>query len=422
MLLQCSPPPQGKSQGARSWILRTTVGKARRDIGLGGYPDVTLSQAREKAREYKEMISNGIDPVAKKKAAKSALIAAQSKAVTFADQAERYVSRKSAEFKGRNPAKQKQRLETHLTKYVFPLVGKLLVRDIERKHIVDVLMQVDAKTKHVLWKDKNPTAERLRQTLEKIFDMAKAEGLTTGDNPAAWKGNLEATLVMPGATHRTKNQPTVGYDRLPAFIQRLQERDATPARALEFQILTAARPGEVQFAEWSEIDLDARLWTVPGHKIKNRKDHNKHHIVPLCSRTVEILEAMPKLSSYVFPGHRGKPHMSESALNLTVKAIHEADIAKGGQGFIDDSYGRVATAHGMRSCFKDFATEETDFSDDLSELALSHLNNGSTRAAYKRKQMVDKRRALMEVYQRYAYTGTLPKEEGGKLVAIARRS
>jgi hypothetical protein len=133
---------------------------------------------------------------------------------------------------------------------------------------------------------------------------------------------------------------------------------------------------------------------------------------------VEILEAMPRMGEYVFPGYKGKPYMSENALNNTVKDIHEADLSNEGKGFVDDVAGRVAVAHGMRSAFKDWATEETDFADDLSELALSHLNSGSVRAAYKRKQMVEKRRVLMAVYERYAYTGILPKDEGGKVVAI----
>jgi integrase len=419
LLLQCRPPREGQSVGSRSWILRVKVGTKRRDIGLGGYPDVTLSQARDKAREYREMIRQGIDPVTERQAARSALIAAQSKAVTFASQAKKYVEKRASEFKGRNPAKQRQRLETHLDTYVIPLVGKLLMQDLERKHVIDVLMQPDEKTQLPIWECKYPTTERIRQTIERIHDMAKAEGVTSGDNPAAWKGNLEATLVAPAATHKTTNQPTIGYERLPVFIQLLQERDTTPARALEFQILTAARPGEVQFAEWKEIDLEARLWTVPGHKIKNRKDHSKHHIVPLSNRAMEILEAMPRMGEYVFPGYKGKPYMSENALNNTVKDIHEADLSNEGKGFVDESAGRVGVAHGMRSAFKDFATEETDFPDDLSEAALSHIEGSETvKAAYKRKQMVEKRRVLMAVYERYAYTGILPKDEGGKVVSI----
>lgn len=404
LLLQCRPPQNGHKQGSRSWILRTKVGDKRRDIGLGGYPDVSLKQAREIARDLKIKIrTEGYDPVAEKRAARSALIAEQAKAITFEEQAKRYVDRKSKEFKGRAPEKQRQRLEQGLNDYVLPFIGKVLMADLDRSHVIKVLKPI--------WETKNPTASRIRLTIERIYGMAKAEGIVTGNNPAEWKDNLKESLPAPEGVHTEDHHPTIGYERLPRFVELLQKRDTFPARATEFLILTAARPGEVRFAEWKEIDLENRVWIVPGHKIKGRKDKRMDHRVPLCDRAMEILESLPRLSEYVFPGYRSKPHMSENALNLTVKAIHDDDIKKGGKGFTDASFNRTGTAHGMRSCFKDFATEETNFEDAVSELALSHLDTTGTKAAYQRKQLIDKRRRLMAVYERYAYTGKLPKDD-----------
>lgn len=416
LLLQCRPPRPDQKEGARSWILRVQVGAKRRDIGLGGYPAVTLAEAREAAREVRKQISQGVDPVAERKAARSALIAAQGQQLTFSHYADIYARKKAAEFGGRNPAKQRQKLDGHLG-YILPKLGKMLMQDITRAHVVDVLMQPDEKTGEPIWHCKHETASRVRLHMERIYGIAKAEGIVNANNPAAWKDNLDQTLAQPDKVNRTEHRPTIGYERLPRFIELLLKRDTFASRAVEFQILTAARPGEVQYAEWSEIDLDAKVWTVPGHKIKNRKDHTKHHMVPLCDRAVEILKGIPRLGDYVFPGGAGKPFLSENALNQTVKAIHKIDVDAGGKGFIDSNFNKVATAHGMRSCFKDFATEETHFEEVVSELALSHLDTSGTKAAYKRKQLIDKRRDLMRIYERYAYTGKLPSHN--KVTAIA---
>ncbi|MEP1213683.1 MAG: tyrosine-type recombinase/integrase [Marinobacter sp.] len=170
---------------------------------------------------------------------------------------------------------------------------------------------------------------------------------------------------------------------------------------MEFQKLTAGRPGEIRFAEWDEIDFKNRLWTIPGWKVKGRKDKKKPHKVPLTKRAIEILKSMPRNGAYVFPGYRGKPAMSENALNNAVKELHEIDIKNGGNGFLDPESGRIATAHGMRSAFKDWATEINHAEDYVSELALSHIDTSSTREAYKRDQLVQKRRKLMNAYEKY---------------------
>lgn len=394
--LYCRPPAPSSTVGARSWILRTVVGSRRIDLGLGPYPEVSLAQAREKAGALKDRIRfEGHDPIAAKKAAKSKLLAEQAKQRTFADVAQQYFEKKCLEFSGKNPEKQRRRLEQHLEDYCLPELGNILMSDLEPRHVVQAL--------NPIWIEKTSTAVRVRITIYNVCEMVRHDGiLRNGLNPAHWRGNLENFLASPAAIHDEEHQPTVGYEGLPRFWTRLQERDAIPARALEFQILTVARPGEVRFAEWSEIDFKERVWTVPGWKLKGRRDKKKDHKVPLTDRAIEILKMMPRDNgAYIFPGYRGKETMSENALNLTVKEIHLADIKAGGDGFLDPETGKVATAHGMRAAFKDWATEVGNVEDYVSELALSHIDTSSTRAAYKRGQLIPKRRKLMKAFEKY---------------------
>jgi integrase len=393
--LYCRPPAGLSTVGARSWILRTVVGSRRMDLGLGPYPEVSLAQAREKAGALKDRIRfEGHDPVAAKKAAKSKLLAEQAKQRTFADLAWQYYDKKCLEFKGREPEKQARRLKQHLEDYCLPLLGQILISDIETRHVVQALSEI--------WIEKNPTAERVRITIQNVCEIVRNDGvLRNGLNPAQWRGNLEHFLASPAAIHDEEHQPTVGYKAIPSFWALLQKRDIIPARGLEFQILTAGRPGEVRFAEWDEIDFKERLWTIPGWKVKSRKDKSKPHKVPLTKRAIEILKSMPRDGAYVFPGYRGKATMSENALNNVVKDLHDIALKNGGNGFLDPESGRIATAHGMRSAFKDWATEINHAADDVSELALSHIDTSSTREAYKREQLVPKRRKLMNAYEKY---------------------
>lgn len=396
LCLYCRPPTKPALVGARSWILRTVVGERRVDLGLGPYPEVSLAQARDKAREIKDKVRfEGYDPIAAKKAAKSQLIADQARQKTFADVAWQYYDKKCLEFQGRAPEKQARRLKQHLEDYCLPTLGNILMSDLETRHVVQALNEI--------WMEKNPTAERVRITLHNVCEMVRHDGvLRNGLNPAHWRGNLEHFLASPSAIHEEEHQPTVGYEALPRFWILLQQYDTIPARALEFQILTAARPGEVRFAEWSEIDFKEKVWTIPGWKVKGRKDKKKSHKIPLTKRGIEILKSMPRDGgTYVFSGYRGKATMSENALNNTVKYVHEIDVRAEGAGFLDPESGKVATAHGMRAGFKDWATEINHAEDYVSELALSHIDSSSTRAAYKRGQLIQKRTKLMNTFEKY---------------------
>jgi integrase len=403
LILQCRPPGDCSEIGSRSWILRTMIGGARREIGLGGYPDVSLAEAREAARKLKADIrSTGVDPVAERKMQKAQLVAIQKKQITFKEIATDYFNIAIKEFEGKDPQDQINRLSAAIFNRCIPEIGGILISDLDTEHILQVLRPI--------WETKNPTAKRTRQTISRVWESARGRRLVTGDNPARWDGNLDAWLPAAKKIHKTKHRPAISYKELPDFIHFLLKRDTIPARALEFQILTVGRPGEIRDAEWSEIDLDELVWTIPGPKVKNRDD-DQPHAVPLLPRAVEILRMMPKSGQYVFPGDRGAERVSENALNNTVKAIHKVAVKAGQSGFLDPQYRTIATAHGMRATFKNFSTAKTGFDDVVSELSLSHMDSDETRAAYFRDQILDRRRELLQVYGRYAYTGDLPRKE-----------
>ncbi|NMT62195.1 tyrosine-type recombinase/integrase [Marinobacter orientalis] len=240
LYLYCRPPGENQISGARSWILRTMVGARRIDLGLGGFPEVTLAQARDKAREIKEKIRfEGYDPIAARRAARSALIAEQTRQKTFEDVARAYYQKKCFEFSGAQAKKQSRRLEQYLFEYCGPVIGKLLMADLEARHVIQVIEPI--------WFTRHSTAERIRAVIETVCDLVEGEGILKNNrNPARWKNNLDRHLPKPETVHTEEHQPTVGYKNLPRFWDLLLARDTIPAKALAFQILTAARPGEVR--------------------------------------------------------------------------------------------------------------------------------------------------------------------------------
>lgn len=287
--------------GARSWILRATVGSKRRDIGLGGYPDVPLADARDKARQTHLQIEQGIDPVQVKKEAKSALEAAQKKEITFEQSAKEYMASKGVEWKN---AKHSQQWENTLSSYAYPVIGKLQVKDVELGHIVKILEPI--------WAEKTETAKRLRGRIEAVLDWATVRCYRTGDNPARWKGYLDTILPAPGKIAKKDHHRALPVDDVGKFMRDLQARDGISARALEFLVLTAARSGEVRGATWDEIDLNNAIWTIPAERMKAGKEHR----VPLSARAVEILKAMPRFDgvNYCFPAPKGG-QLSDMSIN-----------------------------------------------------------------------------------------------------------
>ncbi|MEL7284958.1 MAG: integrase arm-type DNA-binding domain-containing protein [Pseudomonadota bacterium] len=368
-------------KGGRSWVLRAKVGKLRRDIGLGGFPGVTLAQAREKAREAREKIENGIDPVEERKAMKAALVAAQRRGLTFDRAVERCLAAKLDAFKN---AKHRQQWENTLATYASPELGKMLVQDITTQDVLRALQPI--------WSEKTETAKRVRGRIEAVLSWATVSSHRTGDNPARWAGNLKELLPAPSKVATERNHPALQLDDAPRWFAALKTREGFGARALEFLALTATRSQEVRGARWDEIDLDNALWIIPAARMKMGKEHR----IPLCESAVALLEALPKLedNQLVFAAPRGG-QLSDMTLSATMKRMHQGENAQGKAGFIDRVSKRPAVPHGLRSTFRDWVAERTTYPGDMAEVALAHKISNSVEASYRRGDMIEKRRRLM---------------------------
>lgn len=359
-----------------SWILRIMLGDKRTDLGLGAYPEIGVAKAREKASGARELIADGKDPRQEKLAAKAALKAQQAKALTFDEAARLAHKNRAHEFSN---AKHVDDWLSSLTRYASPVIGSMPVGDVEIGHVVKVL--------ELIWTTKTETATRVRQRMESVLAWATVSGYRTGDNPAQWKGRLEHALPRPSKVRKIEHHAALPWAGVPQYMADLRKRQGMAARALEFLILTAARSGEVRLATWEEIDVDAKLWTVPAERMKARKEHR----VPLSAAAVTLLEALPRFedSPYVFPAVRGGA-LSDMSISAVCRRMKVA-----------------AVPHGFRSSFKDWARSSTAFADEVSELALAHVNSDATRAAYARDELLPKRVRLMRDWAKFC--GTVPK-------------
>lgn len=376
---------QVTESGARSWVLRAVVGQKRRDIGLGGYPDVTLEQARERARQARDLIRQGIDPVSERKARREALIKEQANQMTFQKAAMEAYKVKSKEFRN---AKHRADWISSLERYAFPIIGQISVADVDVGHIQKVLEPI--------WYDKTETATRLRQRLEQVLSWASAAKKRSGENPARWKENLEHILSAPTKIRKVEHYRALPWQEAGGFMAELREREGLSARALEFIILTASRSGEVRLATWDEIDLDNKLWTIPAERMKAKRKHT----VPLSADAIRILKALPRFagSDYVFTSPRGGA-LSDMSVSAVTRRM-----------------GVDAVPHGFRSNFKDWARNCTRYADEVSELALAHVNNDATRAAYARDELLPQRVRLMSEWAKYLRTPA----KSAEVVAIRR--
>lgn len=368
LAIQVNPPD------AASWILRTTINGKRKEIGLGGYPEISLSSARDKALELKSRISKeGFDPVDSKKAARSAAKKEQFKTYTFDQLAKEYIEKRSGEFKTQQ---QVRKLTNMLSNYASPTLGNMFIKDIDLNTITKVLDPI--------WKTKTETASRLRIYISHIFDIAIARGIYTELNPARWEGGLKTILSAPNVVSKTVHHKALDVELMPEFWGKLINQEWMGAKVLQFGILTGTRSAEMRGALWSEIDLTEKTWRLPASRMKS----GKAHVVPLSSAALDLLSAMPKESQYVFP-------------SLKDGMLTDATVSK-----VPKRIGYDVTAHGFRSTFKDWARQYVKFDhkpydDDLTELALAHVNNDSTRAAYARNALLEERRPLMEDWAQY---------------------
>jgi integrase len=356
--------------GAATWILRIKVGNFRRDIGLGGYPTVTLAEAREKARRYREKVDEGIDPVAERRAQKAQLINEQLSQITFDEAKEKYVEKKRQELK--NP-KNAEQWRNSLTYYASPYIGNMRVDDIEVRHIIYLLEKI--------WYEKTETAKRVRNRIERILDWATVQGYRSGHNPARWHGNISEVLPQPSKTNKPKHRTALPVDHAPWLYSELQTHEGVSQYALQFLLLTALRSIEVRGARWEEFDFTNDIWIIPADRMKADKPHE----VPLTPQTKSILHTMWEATNgpVVFPAQNGNI-LSDNALSKCLRTLNIP-----------------TTVHGLRSTFRDWAARYTNFPNEIIEKSLAHEIGDETERSYLRTTMIERRRSLMKEWEQF---------------------
>jgi len=382
--------------GAKSWVFRFQLDGKRRDMGLGPYPDISLAEARAKATEHRRQRHDGIDPLDAKDAQRQAQRLSTAKGRTFREVAEEFIGRNEA---GWRNAKHRQQWRNTLATYVYPTVGELPVAAIDTGLVVQVLDS--------LWVEKPETASRVRGRIEAVLDAATVRGFRQGPNPAQWKGNLAHILPARARVRKVAHHAALPFNDMPAFLAALRGREGMSARALEFAALTAARTGEVLGARWQEIDVAAKVWTVPAERMKAGREHR----VPLSDAALAVLEKVgplaltrngePDPAAPVFPGPRRALPMSNMTMLMLLRRMKRNDL----------------TAHGFRSTFSDWAAERTAYPREVVEMALAHAVENRVEAAYRRGDLFEKRRRLMADWACFCeVTG------GGSVTPIRRRT
>ncbi|MBE7422217.1 MAG: integrase arm-type DNA-binding domain-containing protein [Zoogloeaceae bacterium] len=370
--------------GGRSWLFRYRFGGKARNMGLGPVHTVSLAEAREKAREARKLLLDGLDPGAEKRSRLEAIKLAAAVQLTFDQCAEKYISAHRTGW--RNP-KHAAQWENTLATYASPIIGGVSAANVNTALVLRVLEPI--------WAIKTETASRLRGRIEAILDWAKVRGYRSGENPARWKGHLDKMLPARAKVKAVEHHPALQFSETAAFLVDLRRQEGVTARALEFAILTAARSGEVRGATWGEVDLRKAVWVVPRTRMKAGKEHH----VPLSDAALHLLRALPRFEGVdlVFPAPRGG-QLSDMAMTVLLRRM-----------------GLTITAHGFRSSFRDWAGETTAYPREVIEHALAHQLRDKTEAAYQRGALFDKRRRLMGDWATYCCT---IKGDGGGVVAI----
>jgi integrase len=383
-----------KPDGRKTWLFRyrDRLTSKLRDKGLGPAWDVGVTEARERASTLRQQLREGTDPIDSARDARQAAKMEHGKRLTFGQCAELYIAaHKNGWRNAKHTAQWSATLSTH--------AAVLTPLDVARIDTGTVLRCLEP-----IWVDKTETAARVRQRIEAVLGWATVRGLRTGDNPARWKGHLDKLLAQPTAIKTVTHMAALPHAQMGAFMVKLRAGEGLGAKALELSILGALRPGAAAGAKWSEIDLDSKLWTIPGERMKSRKgrEESREHVVPLSDAALKLLRSIPQVSEYVFPGHRNGA-LSTAAM---LKAARAADPSI------------TLTSHGFRSTFKDWAAECTNHPGEVSEAALAHTVKNATEAAYRRTKLVERRAVLMKEWA--AYCGTLPRT--GNVTAIKRKA
>lgn len=343
--------------GNASWQYRYQINGKRRMMGLGPCSQVTLAQARESAADNRKIVKSGIDPLDAQAAEE---LADKAKKLTFRELTEQYIESHGS---GWSSPKHARDWKSSVVKYAYPTIGDKPPEQITTANILEILKPI--------WVPKNETASRVRNRIELVIDSARAQGLSDKANPAVWRGHLDKLLSK--RTGGKKHHPAMDYNDLPAFYAKLG--NTLPSKALMLTILTACRTSEVLEAQWTEFDLPAKLWIIPAERMKARKEHR----VPLSNTAVQLLEGLPSKEGYVFPGTIKDKPVSELTMLRVLK----------------NNWPIKLTVHGFRSTFRDWASEETHYQNIVAEHALAHTVGNAVENAYRRGDLLDKRRALM---------------------------
>jgi len=363
-----------------SWIYRYKSNGRRtpRDMGLGpaSTSSPRLSEAREQAKKARDLLAKEIDPIEARRAERRAEADKKAQEVTFREHAEEYYDAHKSTWKN---AKHVAQWRMTLDEYIYPKIGNMPVREVDVSAVLKVLKPI--------WYEKTETASRCRGRIEMILSSAAVAGLRSADNPAQWRGVLEHRLPAKSNVKAVEHHKALDPKDLPGFMVTLAKQDGVAARALEFLILTCMRTGEVIGAQWSEIDLRKRIWRVPAARMKGRKGKRKDHDVPLSEPALALLKSLPgdRKTGFVFLGGKdGKP-LSNNALLALLKRMKRTDI----------------TPHGFRSCYRDWAADETAYPREVCEMVLAHSVGDQSELAYKRTDLFKKRKALMKDWGEY---------------------
>lgn len=364
---------QVSASGSKSWILRFMLNKRSRDMGLGSTSTYTLAEAREKARKYRQMLDDGIDPIEHRKTEREANLIVTAQRRTFEECAHEYQKLHAGGWKNIKHASQ---WVNTLSTYAFPEFGKKDVSDVSK---ADILRAIEP-----IWATKPETASRVRQRIRAVLDWSAARDYRRGHDPHLWdqiSRSLPKTKDMKKANHHA----ACPYAGIYSALQSINNSNAgnTVKHAFEFLILTAARSGEMRGAAWSEIDMENKRWTIPGERMKAGKEHR----VPLSPRALAIIEAQRGIDSVlIFANDKGKQY-SDMTFTMALRRL-----------------GHEFTVHGFRSTFRDWSAEQTAFPREVCEAALAHAGKDATEAAYFRSDLFEKRRQLMETWATYCAT------------------
>jgi integrase len=385
LYLQLRESGQSHLDFVRSWVLRYSFAGKRRNLGLGSYTGVGLAEARETAREALVLVRRGIDPLIVKQRDRQSLIADAISTKTFRECASEYMA---AHLSKHRSLKHQKQWESTLQQYAYPVIGNLNVAEIATPHVLAVLRQetIKGEVKGSLWELKTETAKRLRGRIENILSFAEVAGFREGKNPASWSGHLDTQLPSPSKIMKPLHQPAMAYRDCGMFIQQLRAKNAIGAKALEFLILTGVRSRSVREANWSEIDLEQKIWIVPAEHTKADREHR----VPLVKQSLSLLESLPRLAG----GLKIFPNSSDGALS-------DSTLSKLMREMLVNMPGCSGVPHGFRSSFRDWAAEQTNYPEEIRKTATMHAVGDAVQQAYQRTDLLERRRQLMADWANY---------------------